>query len=159
MPKLNIIMGGDYLNGYINLSPVPNEEYPDVINGSINYLDGVIDNGELDELVADKVVEYIPHTQLQSTISNWVSKIRVGGKLVIGLVETLEVCRMMNLGIMNLQQYNNIVHGTQENERLVKFSSVTTQNIIDMVTKPHSYKLISHTLVGVDSTLVFERTA
>ena len=157
MPKLNIIYASDYLNGYINIPPVLLEEHPDVRVGNFVNIDWIADNGELEEIVANKIIEYIPHGQLAQVISNWVSKLRIGGRLVLGFIDTPELVRMLHMDIINMGQYNTIVHGQQDAQHLFKKSSVSTQQVIDML-KPHSLKISSHTMMGLDTTIVFERT-
>lgn len=156
MTKLNIIYESDYLNGYINISSSKHEK-EDVLIGDIANIDWAIDNGELDELIADKVLEYVPHKILQQVISNWVSKLRIGGRLVIGIVDSLELCRMVNIGVVEFNNYNTIVHGEQNNNIQFKKNSLTTKQVIDIVTGQHGYKVYDHILHGVDSTITFER--
>ena len=155
MTKLNIMrIGGDYLNGYINITPTKNEEHLDASIGSLNNVDWIVDNGELEEIIADKVLEYFPYSETATIISNWVSKLKVGGTIVIGIIDTYELTRMLSLRSMDLSTYNNIANGAGPD---YKKASLSTQDIIDKVTYPHSLKLIEHTLKGVDSTLTFRR--
>ena len=156
MPKLNIICNNNYINGYINICSYQIPEHPDVRTGNIFNVDWIVDNGELDELLADKVIEYCPYEQVDTTFSNWVSKLQIGGKLIIGILDIYELSRLLNLRILTIDQYNTIVHKPVDS-KLQKSSSLHTQLVIDKITKPHGFKLIDHTLKGADSTLTFER--
>ena len=154
MPKLNIMRsGGDYLNGYTNIAQSENPNYPDIQCGDATTLDWIADNGEMDEIIADKVLEQFPTEITDQVISNWVSKLRVGGKIVIGILDLYEVVRMAHFRLMTIEQFNNITFGKNNDRR----SLLSTQQLIEKVCKPHSLKVVDHTLTGADSTITFER--
>lgn len=156
--KANLMFGfGELLNGYVNISPIRSQE-GDIKIGDVSNVDWIIDNGELEELIAMNVLEYFEHHKVPGIISNWVSKIKVGGKLIVGFCDSFEIARMYVLGMMQPLDYNILVHGKLNPPHYIKKSSHRADLLITSIEKAHSFKLIKHTLNGVDVTLTFERT-
>ena len=155
--KVNIIYNSaDILNGYHNISPF-NSDNPDVVIGNIASLDWIVDNGECSEIIATDSIEYLPHNKINEILSNWVSKLKVGGKLILGFLETAELVNMYNRGMLKQEDFNKLLHGSQEQPYLVKLSSYSAPQLIESLQKQHTIKLMKHVLSGVDCSLVFER--
>jgi hypothetical protein len=155
--KVNIIYNSSSpLNSHTNISPF-NSSNPDIVIGNIISLDDMYDNGELSEIIALDTIEYLPHTKINEIISNWVSKLKVGGKLILGFVEAYEVCNGYNRGMINQETLNLLLHGKQDKPHLVKLSSYTAIDLIENLQKQHTIKLMKHTLNGVDCTITLCR--
>jgi hypothetical protein len=155
--KLNIIYNNaEFLNGYDNISPVVLEN-KEIIVGNVYNLDWIVDNGECIEIIALDTIEYLPITQYEQAISNWVSKLKVGGTLILGFVEIIELFKGYDRGIINYEDFNVLLHGKQTDNRLVKLSSYSAPILIEKLTTQHTIKLKKHTLSGIDVTLSFGR--
>lgn len=161
--KLNVIFANaEYLNGYTNIAsfyPENPSKEEHIIIGDIKDLSWIVDNGELEELICMNVLEYIEYNNIGPVIANWVSKIKVGGKFILGFCDAFETARLFNIGSINIQDYNVLIHGKQNPPYLLKKSSHRADQLVDFIEKQHSYKLMKHTLDGLDVTLTFERVS
>lgn len=156
--KLNLIYHqADFLNTHTNISPFNTIENPELVIGNTTNIDWIADNGECSQIIALDTIEYIPHNKVYEVISNWVGKLKVGGQLILGFVELLELCNLYHRGNIKHNDFNYLMHGSQEKSYLIKLSSFSAPLLIDMLTKQHTIKLMKHTLLGVDCCLVFER--
>lgn len=156
--KLNLIYNkADFLNTHTNICPFNFIENPELVIGNTTNLDFIVDNGECSQIIALDTIEYIPHNKVYEVLSNWTGKLKVGGQLILGFCETLELCNLFHRGNIKHDDFNSLIHGSQEKSHLIKLSSFSAPLLIDMLTKQHTIKLQKHTLNGVDVTLTFER--
>lgn len=145
------------INGYINIFPFNQEnKSEDLIYGDIINLDYIADQGEISEILCLEVIEYIPYNKIYEVISGWVGKLRVGGQLILGFLETEELCNLYHRGNINHNDFNKLIHGDTESNK-IKLSSFSAPILIENLTKQHTIKLKKHTLNGIDVTLTFER--
>ena len=155
--NINIIYNkAEYINGYINVSPF-DQDNKDIIKSNIFDLYDICDNGECSQIIALDTIEYLPHNKSYEVISNWTGKLKVGGQLILGFVEILECCNLYHRGNIKHDDFNSLIHGSQEKSHLIKLSSFSAPLLIENLTKQHTIKMMKHTLNGVDTCLVFER--
>lgn len=135
MDKVNLIYGdGDILQTHLNINPfAKNDEQENVIRDSVENLDKHVDSSELKELIAYDVLDYISLDKHEDAIENWASKIRMGGKIIIGGVDFFEVSKAFSQYKLGSLEANILIHGTQ--------------------TKPYLIKRLSHTAVGLSEYL------
>lgn len=156
--KLNLIYDkADFLNTHTNICPFNFIENPELVIGNTTNLDFIADNGEVSQIIALDTIEYIPHNKVYEVISNWVGKLKVSGQLILGFVELLELCNLYHRGNIKHEDFNYLMHGSQEKSYLIKLSSFSAPLLIENLTKQHTIKLYKHTLNGCDVTLTFER--
>jgi hypothetical protein len=156
--KLNLIYNkADFLNSHTNICPFNFIENPELVIGDTAQLDWIVDNGECSQIIALDTIEYIPHNKVYEVISNWTGKLKVGGQLILGFVEILECCNLYHRGNIKHDDFNSLIHGSQEKSHLIKLSSFSAPLLIENLTKQHTIKMMKHTLNGVDTCLVFER--
>jgi len=144
MEKINLIYGkGDVLHTHTNINPFANDaDGETIIRGDISNLDKYVDDAELFELVAEDVIDYIPMSETQKTLNNWISKIRIGGKIILGGVDLFEACKGVSLRHIDTLQANMILHGTQEKPYLVRKSSFACDELCDYLEKNGGFKVI-----------------
>ena len=122
MSKINLIYGnGDVFNTHLNINPFKQENDPEsVVRGDIKNLDNYADDSELEELLAIDVLDYIPLNETSEVISNWVKKIRYGGKIVIGGIDLMDVCKDFSQYKIGLDEANLLIHGEQDKPYLIR---------------------------------------
>ena len=143
MEKINLIYGkGDVLHTHVNINPFANDaDGEKIIRGDISNLDKYVDDAELSELVAQDVIDYIPISETQKTLNNWISKIRIGGTIILGGVDLLESCKALSLRQIDTLEANFILHGTQEKPYLVRKSSFTCSELCDYIKENFDFKI------------------
>ncbi len=135
MDKVNLIYGeGDVLQTHFNINPFAKQgEADNIIRDNVENLDKHVDGSELKELLAYDVIDYISLDKHEEVIENWASKIRFGGKIIIGGVDFFEVCKAFSQYKLGSLEANILIHGPQ--------------------TKPYLIKRLSHTAVGLSEYL------
>lgn len=100
--KINISIQPEDI-GYHNISP---------INGD-NPFDLQINDNECTEIIADNILDYIPHSQLIPVLTHYVSKMRHGGKIILGGTDLIESMKVL-LSDMNIEESNSRLFGNQK---------------------------------------------
>ena len=144
--KINIVVGGtDYKSGYINIDPTlqrksesvllenSNEEQSNVIKADIRNLDDVASSSECNELVAENVLDYLEFSESKAVLSHWISKLRHGGKIIVGGTDVYEVCRLFYKQAIDLQTLNSVLHGSFAQPWDVKMSHTTMEDLKDFL--------------------------
>jgi predicted SAM-dependent methyltransferase len=142
--KINISIAPDILNGYINVSSLNGDN---VIN--LTYVDGEsVENNSCTEILACTILDYVPHTQLVNTLKNYVSKLRHGGKLIIGGTSANVLMKNFLNGDINLKELNDELFGKNEHTHDLKrslndvyaVSALLQKNGLKIVRKYIQYK-------------------
>lgn len=144
MDKINLIYGeGDVLHTHLNINPFAEEEKQDVIvRDDIKNLDKYADDAELMELVASDVLDYIPITECEEVMYNWFKKIRIGGTIIIGGTDLLEVCKSLSQYRLDITEANKLIHGEQEKPYLIKRINFTAVGLADYIQTKYGFKII-----------------
>lgn len=101
MRKVRISPKGDTLTGYENIGTT----------SAISYKDALIDYGELDELLLDNLIDYIPSKDLPAFIVESVKVLKKGGKLIVTGTDALEVAKALYSRNIDVNEFNNIMYG------------------------------------------------
>tara|TARA_A100000172_G_C3005324_1_gene97757 strand:- start:8 stop:502 length:495 start_codon:yes stop_codon:yes gene_type:complete len=133
MNKVNLIYGvGDVLHTHVNINPFAEDaDGETIIRADVINLDEYVDDAELTELVAEDVVDYIGSDKAEQTINNWVKKIRIGGKIIIGGVDILEVSKSLSQYRIDVTEANRLIYGEQTRPYLFKKSGFTCVGIAE----------------------------
>lgn len=99
--KINITFTPQETYSYTNFSILKNQTFE-----LKDY-----DFGELEEIVVTDVIEYIPKTIFEGVLKGWISKLAIGGKIVLSFIDIREVNRLFYLQRLNLAEFNTITHG------------------------------------------------
>ncbi|HCI69507.1 MAG TPA: hypothetical protein DHV30_02445 [Balneola sp.] len=144
MSKVNLIYGtGDVLHTHININPfAENPDNKKIIRDDIINIDKHVDDAELSELVAYDVLDYIPLTKAEDAIHNWVKKIRMGGKIVLGGTDLIEVCKSLADYRIDLGEANVLIHGEQSKPYLIKRVGFTCLGLCDYLQNKYAFKII-----------------
>ncbi|MAF25294.1 hypothetical protein CL634_06930 [bacterium] len=127
--KLNLLHGeGQKMSGFQNISSLSLED-EEIIWCDVRNLDVVVDDGEVEVLIARNVINYMPQEHLISTLNHWVSKLRHGGRIVVGAIDLYEVARGIHIRDIELSDSNTILYG--EDELKIKRNIFPTSSLVD----------------------------
>ncbi len=106
--KINLKLGGEDKNGYLNIDGLKGME--------LRNLDEYVDDAECFEVLAEDILDYIPRDDVEFALNNWANKIRHQGTLVIGGTEAKEVSKLFSNGALSVEQWNETIHGAQSED-------------------------------------------
>jgi len=116
--KLNLLLSSDdILGGFINL-----DEYPIIKNkdqafttekkkGSVRNLDHIADTGEVEQIVANDVIDFIDPDKKGGVIQGWCKKLAYGGTISIGGVDLWEVSKGYSGFGLSDEQVSSLLFG------------------------------------------------
>ena len=144
MDKVNLIYGkGDVLHTHININPFAEQaDGETIIRDDVMNIDRHVDDSELTELVAYDVLDYIPITNVENVINNWVKKIRYGGKIILGGTDLLEVSKSLSQYRIDITEANLLLHGDQSKPYLIKRVNFTATGLSDYLKYQYDFKII-----------------
>lgn len=116
--KLNLLMYSDnILGGYTNVDPYPvqsnNEQSftEEKVQGDVQNLDWLVDDGECDEIIADDILDFVPINKKVEVIQNIARKVKFGGKLTLGGIDSYEVSKAYSLLNINMEEALFLLYG------------------------------------------------
>lgn len=114
--KVNIIVRREssILNDWENISDRIDLENVKKVK-SIKNLDEYYDDGELEELRLNQVIESLKDDELESAMSNWMNKVGIGGVITITSLDILEVAHMLTSGSISVLQASSIIYSEKQN--------------------------------------------
>lgn len=124
--KVNITLNNPILN-YMNLGPVP---LPNTKFCSLTNLDKYVEAAEANEILAIDIIDYVEQSYIGEALTNWVSKLRIGGTITIGGLDLHEVCRKFARRQIDLADANSLLYGTQENPFMHRKSSLSIDAVV-----------------------------
>lgn len=136
---MRINLGDEQKTGYENLSDVRNLELCDA---------------EATEILALDVIDHISVAEVNVTLDHWVSKLRMGGKLIVGGVDAFSVAKAFSVYQISIDEYNELVHGGDK-PRLV---SLTMGGLTSYFEQKHGLKIIKKRYDGFSYLIEVERT-
>lgn len=101
--KLNITIQPYELNGYLNISPLKGE----------NIWQLSAEPAECMEIIAEDIVDYIPNADLENVVKNYVSKLRHGGKIILGGTDVFEVSKRISMQSKDISELNQLIYGVE----------------------------------------------
>ena len=119
--KINLKLGGKDKNGYLNIDGLKGME--------LRNLDEYVDDAECIEVLAEDILDYLQINEARSVLAHWISKLRHGGKLIVGGTDIAEVCRMFYKRAIDLESLNEILHGNFQEAWSVKLSHTTMEEL------------------------------
>jgi len=132
--RLNLGCGNDIRSGYINIDRLPPGQVPPDLyrQGDIQTLDWLTEDNTISEIVALDCIEYLPTNAVQPAIANWAQKLTAGGTLKILMPDCHAVAKAFTQGQFNLQEFSQVILGTQENgdSRLSMMDTATLLEVL-----------------------------
>ena len=145
MDKINLIYGeGDVFHTHLNINPFSeNADGKILVRDDVSNLDKYADDSELTELIAIDVIDFIPANKTSEVIDNWVKKIRIGGKIVIGGVDLFEVCKCLSQYKIDTYDANALIHGNQNKPYMIRRVNFTAIGISEYLKDKFGFEIIS----------------
>lgn len=159
MDKVNLIYGsGDIIHTHININPFAEKaDGVNVIRADVKNLDKHVDDSELNELRAEDVLNYIEIDKVESVLNNWCQKIRLGGKIVIGGIDLMEVCKSFCEYKSDLTEANILLHGSQDKPYLIRKSSFTAIGLSEYLKSRFNFNIIKKRVNSYTMTIEARR--
>ena len=125
--KVNIICGGHALTGYTNIDPI-GENDPNKVVTDFGNLDNVLHDSEATEILAQDVIKYIPYKHIPGVLYNWMKKLRINGRIIVGGYDIDEIAKSYNNKVCDLAGLNDLVYGNEHDP--MALSSIVTMGYI-----------------------------
>jgi len=167
--KINIIVGSsNYKSGYINIDPTlkrkaesvsldnANDEQSNVVKADIRNIDDIVANSECNELIAEDVLDYLELSESRKVLSHWISKLRHGGKIIVGGTDVYEVCRLFCKQAIDLNTFNSVIHGGFSELWDVKMSHSTMEDLQEFL-ESQGVRIIKKRIQGFKMIIEGER--
>lgn len=102
------------LEDYLNFCPLINEERDNVKKIDINTLsiDSYIDDGELEEIIIDNMLDCVPITQTLNILNKLIKKVKHGGTIIINGIDAYLVAKAFVEMKISIEEFNVLLHGT-----------------------------------------------
>lgn len=127
MSKVRLHSNEFTLSGYENIRITSLEELDTNI--------GKFDAGELDELLVDEVLDYMPITKVEDILSSLTKLLRVGGTIVVTGTDLYEVCKYFTSYRINILEVNKSIFGENPDKpKRVGFSALAISNFLEHTT-------------------------
>lgn len=134
--KIHVSVDGEAVGNYIEVNPKT--------GGNIVFLP-CADN-EAEEILAEGICDYIPRVQLPAVLAHYASKLKHGGKLVIGGTEIKELAKAVVLGD-DFEMFNKMLFGSFDDVWRIKSGATSIIEIVDAL-KQLGLKIIGKKLNG-----------
>ena len=157
--KINITIGSShFINGYLNIDPITGQdvEGAEAIRADVRNLDNLAMDSECKEIIAEDILDYLEKEDARAALSNWVSKLRHGGKIIVGGTDIYEACKQFYHRVIPLDEFNRIIHGTLENPWEVKLSHSTLFEL-ETELKRLGIKILKKRINGLNMIIEGER--
>lgn len=116
--KVKLSVGEVPYSGYLNIDPYPILEQGkehNIIPGDIKNIDNHVENAQATEILADKVLNYVNHSEMVPVLQHYVSKLRHNGKLIVGGTDATEAAKSYLSGRLDTVAFNDLVFGSSQN--------------------------------------------
>lgn len=129
--KINLIyFEEDILHGYLNLYPWAFDETEDIKIANLLNIGPFVDDAEAEEIIANKVIDYLSPSETEQALKEWVKKIRHGGSLTVIGTDLYSLARAITSFKISSDQANELLYGKQEQDYLVKRSCLNGQGLV-----------------------------
>lgn len=121
---------------YITNAPEQYMDYENVCGPQAYALKNVFD-GSCEEIVARNILDTVPFSSLQATLSLYMSKIKRKGKLTLGGRDIDAIVKSYKNQLLSVQDFNNLIFG-QDNlsiSSIVDISNILESNGFKILSK------------------------
>lgn len=134
--KINLGANNNVIEGYLNIDIDPNDSR--IVKGDMLNLDSLnIKNGEVEEIQATHVLEYIPFQYLKLALETWFNKLKSGGTLILTTWDMQMLSRQIAFNQMSIDSINEVLFPQTK----VPIRSVYTYPLIYKIALHIGYKL------------------
>ena len=136
--KVNLLYGGAPLSGYLNVNHLGASE--GCHHGNMTDLTEFIDDAEASEILALDVINFFCKNEVLGIIDNWVSKLRHGGKIIIGAADSDSICKSFYEHDISIADINSMLYG--EEEPFIRKNAITVISLAHYLESTHGLKII-----------------
>ena len=108
------------------------------------------------EILADDIIDFLPYSIIMQTISNWVKKLRHGGKIVIGGIELYEISKIFSQQEIGSEELLIALHGHQSHAWEFKASHITIAELEEIL-KQHNLQILKKRINGFKMSIEARR--
>jgi len=151
MVKLNLIyFDDDILSGYINIHPwaMSEQEDPIVRIGNLFNLGIFVDDSEANEIIANKVVDYLSPQEFDQAIGEWIKKLRHGGQLTIIGTDLYMVLKDAISFKISAKKANKLIFGQQSQEFILKRQLLNCRGVALLLEKEFGLEILEQKYDG-----------
>jgi hypothetical protein len=114
---------------YLVLSPFVTTETDTIKKIDVKRLslDEYAEDGELEEIILDNILDYVPITQVINVVNAVIKKLRHGGIVIVIGIDAYLVSKAFVDISMSIEQFNILLHG--DNPDLLKTVNLTCQGV------------------------------
>jgi hypothetical protein len=146
--KINITNHPKRNNGYINVCPF--------VGHNLGNFDNLCADNECTEIVADNILQFIPHHEVIELLKYWRKKLRVDGVVKIGGIEA----RLVNFAFLNgelsLEKFNLLTFG-QHNSSWDFHNGLYTIDSITNILRQLGLKIVTKQIIGYNFVITARR--
>jgi hypothetical protein len=113
--------------GFLNIDPFASTT-DERITDDFKALNEV-DDGEAEEIIAIDIIDYLKTQDAHNAVANWVKKLQHGGILTLAFMDLYFICKAVNNRLLNLEEANIFLHGTQDKPWRLRKSTFTLDYI------------------------------
>lgn len=124
--KLYITVGTEPMSGYTTIDPSGGEGKTSC---DFRSLDNICGQAECKEICAPEMMDYVHCGEVMNVLKNWVSKLRHGGRIVVGGTDLYEVSKGIVAGQVDTVNSNKTIYGSANLYPFVKIGMYTRHDI------------------------------
>lgn len=147
--KVNLLIGGYPLNGYLNLDPLAQPNDSSKVSHGLENLDDIVDNNECDEFLAHKVIDAFPVNTRQQVLGHWLSKVEHGGLFTLSGLDINKATRLIASGDINLNDANILLYGPCINMWSINKGVWSINDAVNAILSTGQYQILSKSFNGL----------
>ncbi len=140
--KINLKLGGQNLNGYLNIDPISSAE--GCVQHNLDNIEDLVDHNSASEFIANDVLDYLPIGMKQNVLTHWLTKISHGGSFIMTGTDIREAARLIHTGKVDMMtQGNNLLYGMGNNMWTLKKGLLTWEDAVNMIMSTGQFQVES----------------
>ncbi len=156
--KVNLLLAGQALNGFMNIDPLSNPQDNSKIAANLDNLDSLIDHNSVELLLAMDVLDYYPLQGRPTILNNWLCKLAHGGKIVVSGLDIREVGRWIYYQQGDLHREGNLLlYGPADHVLRLRKSMVTIDDVIVNIMRTNQFSIQSKRFEGLQYIVEAQR--
>jgi hypothetical protein len=104
--------------------PLTLNGYTDITNMVMLQSDDTVANGEADEIVVFHMLNTYQVQELPQVIMVLMSKLKIGGTLILYYNDVVETCRLLLLNVMDIPTFNQIVFSQGQYKSMIGINDI-----------------------------------
>lgn len=136
--KLFVTINKEPINTYITVDPFGGSNKIAIDHRN---LDQACSTNECMEIYAPEILDHVHFTELDNFIKHYISKLRHGGRLIIGGTDIRDIAKKIIKDELSINDVNNLFFGMSPMNWLSKTGSYTMHDIVNLL-KQNGLKIV-----------------